>query len=96
MTPMSLDEEPYTGPSAESAAQVQLALRRVRAVAEDLFPNDADLILVVEAWIGCIAAAERPSQTNIAKVTGLGAAAVRSNLAKLNDVLDEVRDLFCE
>lgn len=100
MAPMSLDEEPYAGPSAESEAEAsseaQLALRRVRTVAEDLFPGDVELMQVVEAWIGCIAAAERPSQTNIAKVTGLGAASVRSNLAKLNDVLDEVRDLFSE
>lgn len=100
MTPMSLDEEPYAGPSSESDAEAsseaQLALRRVHQVAEDLFPNDPQLMLVVEAWAGCIAAAERPSQTNIATVTGLGATAVRASLAKLNDVLDEVRDLFSE
>lgn len=98
--PMSLDEDPYVGPStysdAESSSEAQLALQRVRQVAAGLFPQDATLMTVVEAWIGCIAAAERPSQANLAKVTGLGAHVVRANLAKLNDVLDEVRDLFSE
>ena len=100
MTAMSLDEDPYAGPStesdAEASAEAQLALTRVRQVAANLFPGDATLMAVVEAWVGCIAAAERPSQTNIAKVTGLSATAVRANLVKLNDVLDEVRDLFSE
>ena len=100
MSPMSLDEDPYFGPStagdAEASAEAQLALSRVRNVADDLFPEDKDLLLVVDAWAGCIAGAERPSQTNIAKVTGLSATAVRANLVKLNDVLDEVRDLFSE
>lgn len=98
MAPMSLDEEPYNGPStssdAEASAEAQLALSRVRKVADRLFPEDKDLASVVEAWIGCIAGAERPSQANIAKLTGLSATSVRANLAKLNDVLDEVRDLF--
>lgn len=98
MRPVSLDETPFAGPAsdgeAEIASEAQLALNRVRSVAKRLFPEDADLATVVEAWVGCIAAAERPSQANIAKVTGLGATAVRANLAKLNDVLDEVRDLF--
>lgn len=100
--PMSLDndEHSYFAPStsghAEESAEAQLALTRVRTVAEDLFPGDTVLLTVVDAWAGCIAGAERPSQTNIAKVTGLSATAVRSNLAKLADVLDEVRDLFSE
>jgi len=100
MAPLSVDDDPHFGPStmgeAEESAEAQLALTRVRTVAEDLFPGDAALLTVVDAWAGCIAGAERPSQTNIAKVTGLSATAVRANLAKLNDVLDEVRDLFSE
>lgn len=100
MTPMSLDEDPYHGPStasdAEASAEAQLALTRVRKVAADLFPGDKDLTLVVDAWVSCIAGAERPSQANIAKMTNLSATSVRTNLAKLNDVLDEVRDLFSE
>lgn len=95
---MSLDEEPYFGPSsmgeAEESAEAQLALNRVRSVAGDMFPNDVNLLAVVDAWAGCIASAERPSQANISKVTGLSPAVVRSNMARLNDVLDEVRDLF--
>ncbi|SDH34598.1 hypothetical protein [Microbacterium sp. 77mftsu3.1] len=98
MHAMSLDEEPYAGPAtegdAESSAEAQLALDRVRKVAEDLFPGDISLRAVVDAWVGCIAAAERPSQANIVKVTGLSATVVRGALANLNDVLDEVRDLF--
>lgn len=98
MRPVSLDESPFAGPSTEGQAEVsseaQLALTRVRKVARDMFPTDANLLLVVEAWMGCIAAAERPSQANISKVTGLTQSAVRSCLVKLNDVLDEVRDLF--
>lgn len=100
MTPMSLDDDPYRGPStagdAEASAEAQLALTRVREVADDLFPNDTMLLMVVDAWAGCIAGAERPSQTNIAKVTGLSATVVRANLVKFNDVLDEVRDLFSD
>lgn len=98
MSAMSLDEEPYAGPAsegdAESSAEAQLALDRVRQVAESLFPGDISLRAVVDAWVGCIAAAERPSQANIVKVTGLSATVVRGALANLNDVLDEVRDLF--
>jgi len=98
MRPVSLDETPFAGPSmdgeAEIASEAQLALSRVRDVAKRMFAGDADLMSVVEAWVGCIAAAERPSQANIAKVTGLKASVVRANLAKLDDVLDEVRDLF--
>lgn len=98
MAPISFDEDPYYGPStageAEASAEAQLALDRVRTVAADLFPGDTALLVVVDAWAGCIAGAERPSQTNIAKVTGLTATSVRANLAKLADVLDEVRDLF--
>lgn len=98
MRPVSLDESPFTGAVAESEAEesseAQLALSRVRLVAEEMYPGNTELMLVVEAWIGCIAAAERPSQANIAKVTGLGSSVVRSSLAKMNEVLDEVRDLF--
>jgi len=98
MRPVSLDETPFAGPTsdgeAEIASEAQLALSRVREVAKRMFADDANLMNVVEAWIGCIAAAERPSQANLAKVTGLSASVVRANLAKLDDVLDEVRDLF--
>lgn len=100
--PMSLDDDknaffgPSTSDDAEASAEVQLALGRLRSVADDLFPGDRDLLMVVDAWAGCIAGAERPSQTNIAKVTGLSATSVRANLVKFNDVLDEVRDLFSE
>jgi hypothetical protein len=98
MRPVSLDESPYAGEvtesEAEASSEAQLALSRVRNVASSLFPNDEPLMQVVEAWVGCIAAAERPSQANIGKVTGLSATVVRASLVKLNDVLDEVRDLF--
>lgn len=98
MRPVSLDETPYAGPSAEgegeASAEAQLALSRVRMVAEKMFPKDEPLMAVVEAWLGCIAAAERPSQAKICLATGLSAAIVRKSLVKLNDVLDEVRDLF--
>ena len=98
MRPVSLDESPFAGAAQESQAEesteAQLALSRVRAVAEQLHPGNVELAAVVEAWVGCIAAAERPSQANIAKVTGLSSSAVRASLAKLNDVLDEVRGLF--
>lgn len=98
LAPQSFDVDTFRGPSVDSEAEVsaeaQLALDRVRTVAADLFPGDADLLVVVGAWAGCIAGAERPSQANITKVTGLSATSVRANLAKLSDVLDEVRDLF--
>lgn len=98
MTPMSLDDEPYNGPStasdAEASAEAQLALTRVRTVASSMFPGDRDFMEVVDAWLGCIASAERPSQANIAKITGLSSTTVRAHLARMNDVLDEVRDPF--
>ncbi len=98
MTAMSLDEDPFAGPAtdgeAEESAEAQLALDRVRDTAKRLYPNDKNLGTVVEAWAGLIAAAERPSQANVSKVTGLSAPAVRTALGKLNNVLDEVRDLF--
>lgn len=95
---VSLDESPLVGAAVESTAEVvseaNLALQRVKDVANELFPDDQHLLVVTAVWADCIANAERPSQASISKETGLSANIVRASLAKLNDVLDEVRDLF--
>lgn len=97
-TVVSLDEVPTAGESrhhhGEETAEAKLALQRIREVAEDLFPEDLNLLLVTAAWVELIAGAERPSQNNITSATSLPATVVRSSLARLNIVLDEVRGLF--
>lgn len=100
MTAVSLDESPTVAPAmmneADTYSEAMLAMRRLRATAKKMFPEDADLHSVLVAWADCAAAGERPTQPLMVKMTGLKQTAVRSAMVRLNDVLEQMRDQFGE
>lgn len=98
MAALSLDESPSAAPSVmndtETYSEALLALRRLRATAEAMFPSDEDLHRVVVAWAECVSQGERPTQEYMSKHTRLRPTAIRSAMVRLNDVLGNLRGQY--